>query len=283
MIQIHPKIEQMGGVKWNIGMTQEAERATKLHTERMNKSRRLPRQLREVDTVSESMSVHIFNVGPFTERVFLGTWGDVTIPACPAGTDYVYVCKVPGVYVETIPGEDKFDGEQVSGSYIAQEILGEGPDLRNYRGESRKRTGLFMGSVRGPGGDKPLPEEVESAKEAVAQYLHELVLEANGAWGSGNDAEFKSQVGSKHYLAAQLTGQTDVPWFKAKLAPKKEALVNCPNCGTEKSPKYPTCKECGHRDEELYQKLFGGKKEPSAAEQEVQRLRAENEALGKKK
>lgn len=260
MIQIHPKIAQIGGVKWDIGMTQEAERASKKHQERMNKGRRLPRQLKEVDAISDSTSVHIFNVGPFQERVFLGSWGDVTIPPCADGQPWVHVCTIPGVYVETIPGEDKFDGEQVSGFYIAQEILGEGPDLRNYRGESRKRIGVFIGSVRGPNGAEPLPEEVEAAKDAVAQYLHDLVLEANAAHAMG-PAEAANTIGTKHRLAAQLTGRTDLDWFKAKTPEKK---IPCPACGTPKSGNFPVCAQCGHRDEELYEKLFGGGKPAKA-------------------
>jgi len=295
MIQIHPKVEQMGGVKWDASMTDAAARSAKVYQEKMNKGRRLPKRLNEVEEISKAKAVHIFNVGPFNDpHVFLGSWGQVHIPACPKGVDYVYVCEVPGIFMETIPGEDKFEGEDISGNYIAQEILGEGPDLRNYSGESRRNTGLFIGSVRGPAGATPLREEVLEAQAAVNQYLYDLVLEANGAWGTGNDAEFKSRVGSKHYLAAELTGQTGVPWFKAKVAPPKAETIPCDNCGEQRNPKYPTCQKCNMViDRELYNQKFGN---PSAApvaatpvaqdapvkseaEIELERARAENERL----
>lgn len=241
MIETHPKIAQAGGVQWSPAMRDSAERETRKYNESLRRGRRLPAVLKEVQKISDMQRVHIFNVGPWTDNAMLGSWGSWLIPACPKGEKYVHVATLPGIYNEPQPEDGKFTIDQVSGAYIAQCILGQGPDLRNVPlSESRQPHGVFIGSVVGPNGITPLDSEIEAANFALDAYLDELIAEANRAHELGGK-ESELVISSKHRLAASVKGRVDLKWMNKQVS---ERLIPCVKCGTMRNPQYPVCATC---------------------------------------
>tara|TARA_R110000868_G_scaffold148647_2_gene370715 strand:- start:1393 stop:2217 length:825 start_codon:yes stop_codon:yes gene_type:complete len=253
-MELHPKIAQ-NPVQWTPAMSQAADRETRLYNERMRRGRRLPPVLAEVSKISDMQQVHVFNVGPWADKVLMGSWGSVAIPACPKDKKYIHVHTFPGIYNEPQPAEDKFTIDQVSGSYMAQCLLGEGPDLRNVpMSESRKKYGVFIGSVVGPEGVVPQDWEIEAALAALDAELDDLIAVANRAWEIGGK-EPDLVIGSKNRLAATIKGRTDVKWMNKQTTQRQ---IPCINCGEQRNPIYPTCPHCKTVvDRELYDSTFG--------------------------
>lgn len=237
-------------------MTQAAEREVRMYNEKMRKGRRLPPVLREVQAISDMRAVHIFNVGPWADKVRMGSWGEVNIPPCPKDQRYIHVHTFPGIYNEPQPDAEKFTIDQVSGAYMAQCVLGEGPDLRNVPvSESRVKHGVFIGSVTGPEGLVPQDWEVDKALAALDSELDDLIQTANRAWEIGGK-EPDLVIGSRHRLAATLKGRTDLKWMNKETTQK---MIDCVNCGEKRNPIYPTCPHCKVVvDQALYNERFGG-------------------------
>lgn len=257
-IETHPKIAA-NPVQWTTAARQQAERETRVYQESMKRGRRLPPVLKEIQRVAEREQVHIFNVGPWSESVSLGSWGSVWIPACPKGDRYIHCHTFPGIYNEPYPGDGNFIVEPVPGMLMAQCLLGEGPDLRNTPlSESRRKYGVFIGSVVGPDGIKPMDAEINAAMKALEEYMHELILEANKAHADG-PREAESRIGSRHRLAAMIANRTDLPWIREQTPQKR---VPCQFCGEMISTNLAKCPKCMEIiDQARYNELRGIKAE----------------------
>lgn len=219
----------MPNVDWSPAMARAAEQAVAAFNARARGKWGTPKPLMGIlAKASEENTVHIFNVGPWNDWARLGSWGDWFIPAKPDNARFTYCCAVPGAYAEY--GMNDGGGittENIEGEYVAQCIVGEGPQLRGHNDDNRAQNGVFISSLRGPKGrHTPTIEDLEAAEARLLKRFHELVDEANEARALGGPQAFIS-INEKHHLAAKRINRMDLDWARDK---NPTVSFRCPGC-----------------------------------------------------
>jgi hypothetical protein len=203
-----------------------------------------------VKKLARDTQLYIFNVGPWRLTREMGSVPTAIIPACPEGREYSEPYIVLGIDQEPYPvnettcamipksGPPGQEGGSAEGIYLAQQILGEGPQL-NKR-ETWRRFGVFISKTA-----PPSEHDVRTARAALYEHLGVLVKEANDSWALDRD---KGQIIQKdwHQRAAEMLHKTvaECPWMgDRQLGPER---VPCPFCGQAipiTVAKCPNCKE----------------------------------------
>lgn len=213
--------------------------------------------LDEEAEASDRSSIHIFNVGPWNQWARLGSWGDFFLPAKPDNAKYSYCCSIPGIYLEhMLNGEGDVQSKHIKGLLVAQNIVGEGDLLRGHsNSENRVRDGVFIGSVRGPGGRTPADADISRAENRLHARLQELVGEANEAAAMGGGESFL-RINEKHHTAAKMIGRKDLKWMQDR---NPEISNPCPECGRG-APETATRCQCGYilKPAEFWAKVLSG-------------------------
>ena len=229
---------------------------------------------------SEMNSIHIFSVAPWDDWARMGSWGDRYLPALNTdgtvlhghcqlpktqdedlrclncgqpvgkkhtpgclGLRYVYCCTEPGAYPENRMDEGgSIVTDNHEGEYVAQCIVGEGPDIHMGRmnDDNRAKNGVFIGSVRGPKGRGPTLEDVDAAEARRLARALELVEDANEAQAMGSQHATLS-INEKHHWAAKFIKRMDLQWVKDR---NPSVMTRCPGCGDSLPETAVSCK-CG--------------------------------------
>lgn len=217
-----------------------------------------------VDDVPESVKqwakdhpVRIFNVGPWPQRVMLGTLGTFYIPACPQDEACVEMTKkladgsqVPaleGLIFEPIREDGRMSIRQHDGKLVAMDIVGIGPFQAPQN--ALTKFGVFIAE-----GERPTAAELKKAQAALHKYLESLVIDARKAQQDGKTDQV---VGADHFMAARLLklNPNTETWMKTGTAVATNE--ECPNCGTPYRAGLAQCRECKMvLDREKHKKNF---------------------------
>lgn len=175
--------------------------------------------------------VMIFNVGPYTHRRSMGSYGQWTIAACidgqphSKGTEVPYITNDP-VHIDMNQMAHRHD----SGRKLAMDILGVGQF--HTPGEDLTKWGVFVAD-----GAEPTPAELHKANKKFDRTCDELIKEADGYWNQG--PSHYVNITDLHRMAATRRKQKDKPWAR-----NIEVLANCAMCGESISPIAAICPHC---------------------------------------
>lgn len=192
----------------------------------------------------DSKRYYIYNVGPKSHTVPLGTMGQFLIPACPEGEEYsdpVSHMGKPGIpaivpqnVVTSVEGNRVQHGwdMETTGEGVAKDIIGTGlSDRRKY--------GVFLAA------DKiPTAVELEAANQNLQDYYDGLIREADQAYEINGGQEISdngrsySAITQDHVFAVKALG-LDKPWAR-----KNKKMVPCPACDEPTRPGAAICSHC---------------------------------------
>lgn len=212
-----------------------------------------------VQRYSEEHPVRVFSVGPWPQRIMMGTLGTFTIPACKDGETYAEMTKydpetgkhVPalgGLVFEALRGDGQMPIRQHDSHEIAEAILGIGA-FQNPQNALTKY-GCFISECGS--NETPSAQELAKANKALRDYLHSMIIDVRKAYADGKVSEFRS---SDHFLAARILklNPANEPWMKDMVVETNDA---CPGCGTPFKKGVAVCRECRTiLDEEKYKTL----------------------------
>ena len=234
--------------------------------------RTLPEQSDDMRELSVERCIHVYSVGPWQLQRNLGSWGTVTVPACPTERqwktmdererakfsveslgDHRYVrmnpmepslcLGVPGIFQEPVIHDEKEFmlapvGQREGAMLVAKQVIGVGSHMSKH--DSWVRFGVFIGTERGPKA-KPTKKELESAEEVLKQTYWEYVDEAQQASVDGRINPNLVIDSEHHRLSALELGRTDYPWMsQVNPAERKD----CPACGTKVNASVILCPQC---------------------------------------
>jgi hypothetical protein len=196
--------------------------------------------------------VRIFNVGPFSHTIPLGSPGIFYIPACPWDKPYVEsLTALHELEEEFYPARDKREPMkrlQDEGRKLAMDILGEG---RNQdKKHSRRKVGVFIAA-----GDEPTTAETESAKKELRIYCGVQVGIMDQMWDRDRKLAYDVFRPETFGACARVLGLTgkDKPWLAQGQA---STNIDCPACFGSVNPAAAVCVHCGEVvNEEAYVKL----------------------------
>jgi hypothetical protein len=196
----------------------------------------------ELDLMREykSKRVHIFNVGPFSHTIPLGSPGIFYIPACPWDKPYIEsLTKLHELEEEFYPDKDKRQPMKrlsSEGRKMAIDILGEG---RNQdKRFSRRKVGVFIAE-----GDEPTTAEHEGAIRELKIYAAAQVGIMDQLWDRDRKLAYDMFRPETFGACARVLGLTgkDKPWL-AQGAPSEN--IECPMCKTSIKPDAIVCYNC---------------------------------------
>ena len=255
------RVERNARAPQGYGVTREEARnsAQAYHASMNGKNFQLDTVPDQVKEWAREHPVRVFNVGPWPQRVLLGSLGQFTIPACPEGAPWIEMTKydphrgqlipaLDGLVFEPLKEDGRFSIRQHDGVQVADAILGIG-SFQNPQ-NALTRFGCFK-SKCGPG-LPPFKEELEAASAALKQYLMSLVIDVRRAYADGKVGEVR---GKDHYTAARLLklSPAQEPWLKDIVVETDEV---CPGCGSGYKKGIAVCRECRTiLDEEKYKTL----------------------------
>lgn len=216
---------------------QQAEQA---RTQKLSiaKGRRIPDPLGLIEEVSSRHTFHIFNVGPWPQKVNTGSTGWFSISGCPKNKEYVEMAvRIPGIISEfTIKDEFEYNRLMSDGWKFAQEICGIGRN-RNPR-MALTNYGLFPSKNA-----VPTEEELYQAKQLLHATCAEIVREARD-WFATDRATFSKVVKKeRHFAAAEVLNLKNEDWM-TKTTPSE--AIQCKYCGSVNDPIAVLCSKCSH-------------------------------------
>jgi len=225
-----------------------------------------------IQTMIRENTVHCFNVGPWGERVNMGSFGYYFIPPCevgapmewvklplpkvPAGVyvpdvweegekrvteprkEYAAFRPLPGLMLEPIPTDMDVCSwnQQDEGRYFANEMLGVG--IGHDTNTSWIRKGCFVAA-----GKTPTEAELAAARAELMKFMAEQVLDADRAWAAGPqraEAIIRPEI---HHVCAEWMNLKDRAWLRGT---DPQAQAECPSCGENVKSVAMTCKSCGY-------------------------------------
>lgn len=252
-VRAQRNMDAMGGRGIN---ARDAIAAATAYARQMNGAKKIDEIPASIIKWARENPVHIFNVGPWPQRIFKGSLGSFFIPSCPEGKDYIEMTRedqetgervpaIDGLIFEPLPEDGRMSIRQHDGIAVADDILGIG------MGHAPQNSLLRVGCFRAAGA-KPTREELAQAHARLHETLTALVSEARKAEQDGTTSQF---IGPDHYTAARLLKLNEVtePWMKVKAVHANE---ECPGCGSPYRKGIAVCKECRTiLDEEKYKSL----------------------------
>lgn len=252
-----------------------AAEAEKRMSEYMKGKQGRHRTIPPVNTMIQAMirenTVHCFNVGPWGERVNMGSFGYYFIPACTVGApmewtklplpkvaagvyipdiweegdarvtepkkEYAAFRPLPGLMMEPLPTDQDVCSwnQQDEGRYFAYEMLGVG--IGHDTNTSWIRKGCFVAE-----GKEPTVAELSAARKELTKFMAEQVLDADRAWAAGPqraEAIIRPEI---HHVCAEWMNLKDRAWLRGT---DPQAQAECPSCGENVKTMAMTCKSCG--------------------------------------
>ena len=224
-----------------------------------------------IQTMIRENTVHCFNVGPWGERVNMGSFGYYFIPACVVGApmewnklplpkvaagvyvpdiweegdarvtepkkEYAAFRPLPGLMMEPLPTDQDVCSwnQQDEGRYFANEMLGVG--IGHDTNTSWIRKGCFVAE-----GKEPSTKELAAARAELMKFMAEQVLDADRAWAAGPqraEAIIRPEI---HHVCADWMNLKDRAWLRGT---DPQAQAECPSCGENVKSIAMTCKACG--------------------------------------
>lgn len=175
--------------------------------------------------------VLIFNVGPFTHRKSMGSYGQWTIAACEEGQLHSKATEVPYITNDPVHIDmNQMAHRHDSGRKLALDILGVGQF--HTPSEDLTQWGVFVAA-----GDEPTDQELRKANSKFDKACDALIREADSYWNQG-PANYVN-ITDMHRLAAKRRKQKDKPWARGI-----EVMANCTMCGEGISPNAAICAHC---------------------------------------
>jgi hypothetical protein len=212
----------------------------------------------ELIEFSQRNPIYIFNVSTESFTLHHPLVGKLTINACKEGEAYSEPTILPGLIPNGVPVEMKtVELRHESGRQFVVDILGIGPfkkqddsllrrgvfiasddtfdaaDVTNIRlGKSNLSLPRWVDMRYGKCAKKPTKMELEKANQAVAQWDHAKIAEADRYWDNGpaNKEEGTGNIRAEHRLALRRRGQVR-DWDKPQ-----ETLTDCQGCGEKIRP-----------------------------------------------
>src|SRR5580658_834806 len=220
------------------GVMQSAEVAIAAIAEKRSiaKNRRVPDPLGVIEEATRRHVYHIFNVGPWPQKINTGSTGWVVVPGCPKDKDYVEATRpIMGIVSElTIKDEFEYNRLMSDGWKFAQEIVGIG----RGRNPSRALThyGLFASKNA-----VPTQEEIADAKAKLHATCSTIVREARDLYAMDRKAFSVVVKRNRHFAAAEVLNLNDEPWMTEQSPSQR---VKCPYCGTMNDEIAVKCAKC---------------------------------------
>jgi len=249
-----------------------AERAI-TQKQSIGRSRVLPIKLKVIEDMKKQ-KVHIFNVGPWAQTVNTGSTGTFTIPACPAGEEYIEMLVMNAntgemespisVIMEefVIKSEDEMsslidNGWDEDGKLgFANRMLG----VNKPRNRSLIRFGMFASR-----NEVPTQEELRNAHLALEEECRQIVKWAGDTYATDRKLFSRAVRPEVHFVAAKILGRDnpqDSPWM---LDANPVGRIKCKMCGRLCDPDVATC-EAGHViNQSLYLELKAAEEQLQAA------------------
>jgi hypothetical protein len=249
----------------------EAERRIKEYMkDKTGGNRRIPPINPSIQKMILEETVHVFNVGPWSFRESMGSFGYFFIPACEVGapmewerseriatlpgvfvpdtwhpteyvvtdpyTEYAAMHPLPGLMTEPMPTDiDQCTWNmQDEGRYFANELLGVGIG-HSYK-NAKTRQGIFVAE-----GKHPSKLELTAARGELAKFMSERILEADQAWARGPESAEAVIRPTIHHVCAEWMNLKDRAWLRGT---DPQAQASCPACGSNVSSTAMVCKEC---------------------------------------
>ena len=222
----------------NDGDIKTFQQAEQARTQRLAiaKGRRIPDPLGVIEEATRRHTYHIFNVGPWPQKVNTGSTGWFVIAGCPKDKDYVEMTvKIPGIVSElTIKDEFEYNRLMSDGWKFAQEICGIGRNrnpklaLTNY--------GLFPSK-----NTVPTKEELAQAKMMLHATCSEIVTEARNLFAQDRKAFSAVVKPARHFAAAAVLNLEDEPWMTTQTPSQR---VKCQYCGSMNDDIAVKCAKC---------------------------------------
>lgn len=216
-----------------------------------------------IDEGVRNARVRIFNVGPWSHTVPLGSVGVAFIPECPEDKPYVeMLMQLHELETELYPlqREKEYKELREEGRKVAVEILGEG---RNQdRKQSRRRMGVFIAA-----GEIPTEKEVADAKKELIPHCKQMCAFMDKLWDRDRKLAydvFKPETFGKAARVLELTGK-EKPWLTQG---DPVDAFKCPACRVVVERDAPICYNCkGPVNEEAWLAIQSRRQElESAAE-----------------
>jgi hypothetical protein len=251
---------------------QEAERRLNKYMEdKGGKQRTIPPVNRMIQEMIRKEPVFCFNVGPWGDRINMGSFGYYFIPACVVGApmewnrlpaaaaasgvyvpdlweegqtritepkkQYAAFRPLPGLMLEPMPkDQDTCEWNmQDEGKYFAEQLLGVG--IGHDINQSWLRRGCFIGA-----GEKPTPQELTAARTELMKFMKASVLEADRAWAQGPLKAEQIIRPEIHHICADWMNLKDRAWIRGT---DPAVQAECPACGENVKTSAMTCKSCG--------------------------------------
>jgi hypothetical protein len=193
--------------------------------------------------MAEENPIHVFNVGPWSWTVSLGSLGVFTVPANEGEVSKPLI--VNRTVFETISVDmNKMEQRPVDGMDVVHDILGVGP--YKQPGQSLISRGVFIAE-----GSTPTAKEKKAAYAELDKYYGSLVSEADRYHMAGPLQ--MPNICDEHRAAARALNQTR-PWCET---PRQQD--SCPGCGRSVPQGIARCPHemCGAiLDEVKAKKLF---------------------------
>lgn len=225
----------------------------------IGKSRVLPMKLKVIQDLKNE-KIHIFNVGPWSQKVNTGSFGTFDIPPCPFGIPYVEMLilnpitgeKEPPISIimeeYVIKSEDEMSSLTEDGWNFAEQIVGLGRGRHPVH--ALTKFGIFASRNA-----VPTKEELADAHKGLEAECKRLVKWAADTFSTNRDLFSKAVRPETHFVAAKVLGRdnsVDSPWM---LEAAPVGRTKCKMCGRLCDPDVATC-EAGHVvNMELYLEL----------------------------
>lgn len=226
----------------------------------IGRSRVLPMRLKVIEDL-KAEKIHIFNVGPWPQKVNTGSTGTFDIPACPWGNEYIEllvmnpvtgVAEPPiSVIMEemVIKSENEMSSLTEDGWNFANEMLGLGRGSNSEFALTNKGIFASRNAV-------PTKEELAEAHKLLEKECQKIVKWAADTYTIDRLTFSRAVRPNVHFVAAKVLGRDnpqDSPWMM-DAAPV--GRIKCKMCGRMCDPDVATC-EAGHVvNRSLYDELM---------------------------
>lgn len=214
------------------------EQAEKARQQKLSiaRGRRVPDPLGVIEEAARRHTFHIFNVGPWPQKINTGSTGYFHVPGCPKEEEYSECTRVVrGIESElTIKDEFEYNRLMTDGWKFAQEVVGIG------RGRDPKRAlthyGLFASKNA-----VPTAEELYQARTLLQATCSDIVREARDLYATDRKAFSAVVKRNRHFVAAEVLNLTDEPWMVEQTPSQR---VKCQYCGSMNDEIAVKCSKC---------------------------------------
>lgn len=200
------------------------------------KQRRVPDPLGVIEEASRRHTYHIFNVGPWPQRIGLGSMGWFYVPGCPLDKPYVEApSQIKGVESElTIKDEFEYNRLMTDGWKFAEFMLGLGRGSNTN--QALTHYGLFASKNA-----VPTEEELSTARLRLHKTCGDIVQEARDEFAQDRKRFNVIVKPVRHHVAAKVLNLKKEPWM-TETTPSE--AKECPYCGSVNEDVAIKCRSC---------------------------------------